>query len=93
MRPFIEVPRTLDAAPRFLFWDIDYVLVAGVGLSVGLIVHGISVGLAVMVLFCWGWSLARSGRGVNRALAFFFWHLPFDVFERVPASARRHFMG
>ncbi len=92
MRP-VPVPLTLDAPPRFLFFDIDYVLVALVGLILGIVLNGFGLGLILLGLFCHIWSRLRSGRGVNRALALSFWHLPFDVFTRVPASARRHFLG
>lgn len=92
MKP-VPVPLTLDAPPRFLFFDIDYVLVASVGLTLGIVLHGVGFGMVLSCLLCWGWSRARSGRGVNRALALCFWHLPFDVFKRVPASVRRHFLG
>ena len=89
----VPVPLTLDAPPRFLFFDIDYVFVAVTGLTVGIVLSGVVLGLVLMMLFAWVWGRARSGRGVNRALALCFWHLPFDVFQRVPASARRHFCG
>ena len=92
MRP-VPVPLTLDAPPRFLFFDIDYVLVATVGLTLGIVIKGFFLGLVLMAVLCHIWSRARSGRGVNRALALCFWHLPFDVFTRVPQSARRHFLG
>ena len=61
--------------------------------DIGIVLHGVGFGMVLSGLLCWGWSRARSGRGVNRALALCFWHLPFDVFKRVPASARRHFLG
>lgn len=89
----VPVPRTLDASPRFLFWEIDYVLVAGVGLGVGIIISGLTFGFATCAVFCWLWAKARAGGGVSKAFATVYWHLPFDVFSRIPASARRHFIG
>lgn len=89
----VPVPRTLDTPARFLFWDVDYVMVATVGFCIGLIVAGITLGLCSMVVFSMGWSRARAGAGVSRAFAEMYWNLPVDVFERVPASARRHFVG
>lgn len=89
----IPVPRTLDALPRFLFWEVDYVLVAAVGFCIGAIVAGTAFGFVTSIAMTYGWSRARSGAGVGRAFAFLYWHLPSDVFERVPASARRHFLG
>lgn len=89
----VAVPRTLDASPRFLFWEVDYVMVAGVGLDVGLIISGLTFGIVTCAAFCWLWAKARAGGGVAKAFAMLYWHLPFDVFGRIPASARRHFIG
>ena len=87
------VPRTLDASPRFLFWEIDYVMMASAALSIGIIMSGAFLGCAAAAAACALWSKARAGGGVARAFALVYWHLPFDVFGRVPASARRHFTG
>ena len=75
----VSVPLTLDAPARFLFWDADYVMVAACGFGCGTIIAAWWAGIAV--------------GGVARAFALFYWHLPFDLFKRVPASARRHFFG
>lgn len=91
--PWADVPRSLDAPPRFLFWDLDYVLVAVCGFGVGLIISNWFWGVGIGALFCWLWMLARAGGGTARAFAVIYWHLPFDIFHRVPASARRHFIG
>ncbi len=89
----VKVPRTLDASSRFLFWDVDYVMVAGVGTAVGVIIDGLTMGVITGGVFCWMWAKARAGGGIARAFAELYWHLPFDVFSRIPASARRHFIG
>ena len=90
---WVGVPRTLDASPRFLFWELDYVMVAGVLLSIGIILSGAMVGCLTAAAGCMLWKRARAGGGVARAFALVYWHLPFDVFGRIPASARRHFIG
>lgn len=90
---WVRVPRTLDASPRFLFWELDYVMVAGVALAIGIILSGPLCGCAAAAAGCSLWRRARAGGGVARAFALAYWHLPFDVFGRVPASARRHFIG
>ena len=89
----VPVPRTLDAQPRFLFWDLDYVCIAAVGFAAGLIVATWFWGTAAAAVLCMAWARARAGGGTAAAFAALFWHLPFDVFIRVPASARRHFIG
>lgn len=90
---WIDVPRTLDARARFLFWESDYVLAALGGLVAGLLISGLGAGLAGAAFFCWGWKRARAGGTPARALALAYWHLPADFFLRVPQSARRHFIG
>ena len=89
----VPVPRTLDACPRFLFWELDYVMVTVVGFAVGQIIAGWAAGLAAAVVFCRAWVRIRAGGGVAAAFAHIYWHCPVDVFKRVPASARRHFIG
>ena len=73
MKP-VPVPLTLDAPPRFLFFDIDYVLVASVGLTLGIVLHGVGFGMVLSGLLCFGWSRARSGRGVIAP-----WHCAFGI--------------
>jgi type IV conjugative transfer system protein TraL len=89
----IAVPNTLDAPPRFLWWDCDQVFVFGSGLVIGLAVSGMALAIATAVFLTWVWNRAKGGRGVARAFALIYWYLPADVFRRVPASARRHFLG
>lgn len=90
---WIEVPRTLDAPARFLFWDFDYVMVASVGLVMGLMISGVTAGLVATVGLTWLWRRLRAGSGVDRVLALLYWHLPMDIFNRLPVSSRRHFLG
>ena len=90
---WVRVPRTLDASPRFLFWEIDYVMIFAAALAIGIIMSGAFTGCLAAAGACALWSKARAGGGVARAFALAYWHLPFDVFRRVPASARRHFTG
>ena len=89
----VAVPRTLDARGRLLFWESDYVLMAAGGFVAGLLVQGLMSGMVGAVLFSWAWKRARAGGPVSQAVALFYWHLPADLFLRVPQSARRHFIG
>lgn len=89
----VPVPRTLDNPPRFLWWDADYVFVFATGLAMGLILSGLFLAVVTASILTWAWSRARSGGGVGRAFALIYWYLPLDAFSRVPASARRHFIG
>ena len=89
----VPVPRTLDAPPRLLFFDLDYCLVFAVGFVIG---ADFAVWWAGVLVGCAGvkaWSRARAGGGVAKAFALLYWHLPFDLLRRVPASSRRHFAG
>ena len=57
---WVSVPRTLDASPRFLFWEIDYVMTAGVGMAIGIIMSGPFWGCVSAFAACWLWSRARA---------------------------------
>lgn len=89
----VPVPRTLDAPPRFLFWDFDVVAVFAFAFMVGMILVGISLALVLSIAAWHFWSRARAGRGVAKAFALLYWYTPLDFFIRAPASARRHFIG
>ena len=64
----VAVPKTLDAPPRFLWWDCDQVFVFGSGLVIGLAVSGMALAIATAVFLTWVWNRAKGGRGVARAL-------------------------
>lgn len=89
----VPVPRTLDAPPRFLFWDFDVVAVVCFGFMAGMILSGVALAFILAIASWKGWSRARAGRGAPKAFALFYWYTPFDCFVRAPASARRHFIG
>lgn len=89
----VPVPRTLDALPRLLFFDLDYCMIAASAFSMGTSLTEWWVGLILAVFAVKGWARARAGGGASKAFALLYWHLPFDLLRRVPASSRRHFAG
>lgn len=89
----VPVPRTLDAPPRVFFFDVDYFFVAVAAFAVGTSFAAWWVGVTGAVLAVKGWARARAGGGTSKAFALLYWHLPFDLMRRVPASSRRHFTG
>ena len=65
---WVSVPRTLDASPRFLFWEIDYVMIFAAALAIGIIMSGAFTGCAAAAGACALWSKARAGGGVRELL-------------------------
>lgn len=89
----VPVPRTLDALPRVLFFELDYFIVFMLPFALGTRSAAWWVGVLLGLVCVKWWSRARAGGGVARGYAMLYWAIPFDLLQRVPASSRRHFVG
>ncbi|MCD8338905.1 MAG: type IV conjugative transfer system protein TraL [Burkholderiales bacterium] len=87
------IPRTLDARPKFLLWDLDTVLVFFAGLGIGIIANSMVLGFVSSVLFGWGWVRLKAGRHPAYGFHLLYWHTPMQPFKRTPASCKRNFIG
>lgn len=87
------VPQRLDDPPKFLFWDFDVALVFIVGVSLGVAVGFMSIGLLFGIGGAYAWSKSRSGRHPGYAIHLVYWNVPVNFFKRTPPSARRRYCG
>ncbi len=89
----LQIPRTLDDPPRFLFWEFDVAIVflacVFMGIMAGFFLSSILLGLAA------GWAMGRLKAGQQRGYALhqLYWHLPLKTFRRTPPSCVRDFLG
>jgi conjugal transfer pilus assembly protein TraL len=89
----LEIPRHLDDAPRFLFWDLDeailFMLALILGLLVDLLLPGVLAGVGLVIAY----GRAKSGRHRAFALHLMYWYLPVSLgFRRTPPSCIREFI-
>ncbi|WP_302944359.1 type IV conjugative transfer system protein TraL [Turicimonas muris] len=87
------IPKRLDAPPRFLLWDFDTVAAGFAGIGIGIIANNMPLGLLFSITFVWAWVRTKAGRHPAYGFHFLYWHLPMNPFKRMPASARRTFIG
>lgn len=90
----LRVPRSLDAPPRFFFWDFDVAIVFLLCLGFG-IVTGFTMTFSVIGIFAAaGFSRLRSGQHPGYLIHLMYWYLPISVgFKRTPPSHERFFTG
>ena len=90
------IPGTLDAPPRFLWWDLDQALLY-LGLVLLGIVSNFSLGGILMgAVVGWLYGKTKSGRHRAFMVHLMYWHLPSDLasnFRETPPSHQRKYLG
>ena len=88
------VPQTLDAAPKFLFWDFDVALLFILAMGVGIMAGQMLAGIAAGGFLAWRYGKAKSGRNPGYGVHLMYWHLPVGVqLRRGGGSGTRNFIG
>lgn len=88
------IPRTLDAPPRFFFWDFDIALVFLVLLGFGILSGQVLIGGLVGMIGAAIFQRAKSGEHPGYLLHLLYWHLPVGIaLRRTPPSFERDFTG
>lgn len=89
------IPRTLDAMPRFLWWDMDQAgLVVGI-VVLGMLADSMMVGTVLGLAAGWSYGRTKQGKHPKFAIHAMYWHLPseFLSFKRTPPSHYRELIG
>jgi conjugal transfer pilus assembly protein TraL len=87
------IPKRLDDPMKVMFWDYDVFLCFAVGLSLGIAIGTMLLGLGLGCGTAYLWSKARAGRHPGYAIHVVYWITPISLFRRTPPSARRVFYG
>lgn len=89
------IPRTLDDAAKFLWWDIDQALLVFTFIVLGMLVDSMMGGIITGILMGWSYGKMKSGKHKAFAIHAMYWYLPseFMSFKRTPPSHHREFIG
>lgn len=87
------VPKLLDASPRFLFWEIEEVLIVTSFTVLGGIVDHPLLGGTIGVVLAALWSRLSARRARGFAIHLSYRYLGGFKLERTPPSELRHFLG
>ncbi len=77
----------------FSYGTLTRSLPALLGIGIGIIANNMPLGLLFSIAFVWAWVRTKAGRHPAYGFHFLYWHLPMNPFKRMPASARRTFIG
>ena len=90
------IPQSLDASERFLWWDLDqlvlFLFMMGIGIQTGYMLSGMMLGGTL----AWQYGRMKSGKHSKFALHLMYWWLPSAIFPKMktlPPSDVRHFLG
>lgn len=90
------IPTFLDARERFLWWEIDQLVLAimliGIGLALGMAMIGLVCGTSA----AWLYGRMKAGKHSRFAIHVLYWWLPGSLFikpKTLPSSSLRYFLG
>ena len=90
---FVPIPQELDTQAKFFIWDMDVVAIFLTVLSLGLFVGSFWLGTAAGLLLARLWARMAQGQAKGFGIHTLYWHLPGNVFKRLPASWHRDLLG
>ena len=90
------IPKSLDAQERFLWWEMDQLVLAVTLTSMGVINGSMFTGMCLGVLVAWQYGRTKAGKHPKFAVHALYWWLPSDLFvttKATPPSYQRYFLG
>jgi conjugal transfer pilus assembly protein TraL len=87
------IPRRLDSAGKFLFWDLDVAAIGVVGVLMGLGTGHPLLGLCVGVALSFGYGKLKKGKHPGLATHLMYWWTGMPLPKDMPASYLREFNG
>jgi len=87
------IPRSLDAASKFLFWDLDVAAVGIIGLLIGIGTDYKVCGLAVGVGLAYVYNKMKSGKHPGLASHLLYWWTGMPQPNDLPNSHLRDLTG
>ena len=87
------VPRRLDDAPKFLFWDVDVAMLAFVGIFIGVYGGFVWFGVIVGIACAAGWSRLKAGKHAGMAQHVIYYFAGLPKLKALPASHVKELVG
>lgn len=87
------IPRTLDSAGKFLFWDLDVAGIGMFGMMIGMGTGFPVLGLLLGVVLAFAYSKLKTGKHPGMAAHLLYWFTGMPVPRAMPASHIREMNG
>lgn len=87
------IPRRLDAAGKFLFWDLDVAGIGLIGMLLGVATGYNLVGLLLGVAMAYAYNKLKSGKHPGMAAHLLYWWTGFPQPRELPGSHLRELNG
>ena len=87
------IPRRLDAAGKFLFWDLDVAGIGMLGMMIGLGTGFPVLGLLVGIALAFAYSKLKSGKHPGMAAHLLYWWTGMPAPRDLPGSHLRELNG
>lgn len=87
------IPRRLDSAGKFLFWDLDVAGIGVAGVMMGLGAGHPLLGLVVGVFLAFGYGKLKKGKHPGLATHLLYWWTGMPAPTDLPASYLRELNG
>lgn len=90
------IPKTLDAQERFLWWEIDQMIIALMLTGMGVITGAMIFGMVAGGVSAWQYGRLKAGKHPRFAVHALYWWLPSGIFVKpasTPPSHSRYFLG
>lgn len=87
------IPRRLDSAGKFLFWDLDVAAIGVMGVMAGLGAGYPLLGLILGVGMAFGYGKMKKGKHPGLASHLMYWWTGMPQPKELPASYLREFNG
>jgi conjugal transfer pilus assembly protein TraL len=87
------IPRRLDSAGKFLFWDLDVAAIGIIGMLLGLGAGYTVLGLVVGLMMAFAYSKLKTGRHPGMAAHLLYWWTGFPQPKELPGSHLRELNG
>ena len=88
-----SIPRRLDSAGKFLFWDLDVAAIGVVGVLMGLGAGHPLLGLIVGVALAFSYGKLKKGKHPGLATHLMYWWTGMPLPKELPASYLRELNG
>jgi len=90
------IPKSLDAQPRFLWWELDQAILAILLIGMGVVMGSMMLGSVSGMVAAWQYGRLKAGKHPKFAVHALYWWLPSNLFvstRTTPPSDQRYFLG
>lgn len=87
------IPRHLDDAGKFLFWERDVATIGLLGMLIGIATDFPIIGLMIGMLFSFLYSKLKASKHPGMATHFLYWFTGFPEPKELPGSHIRELNG